>query len=49
MGGVRRLIDPTSQFSDFLEVGLNQLECGSDEGTDRLSANVEYTALFLGV
>ena len=49
VGGVRRLIDPTSQFSDFLEVGLNQLECGSDEGTDRLSANVEYTALFLGV
>ena len=49
VGGVRRVIDPTSQFSDFLEVGLNQLECGSDEGTDRLSANVEYTALFLGV
>lgn len=49
VGGVRCLIDPTSQFSDFLEVGLNQLECGSDEGTDRLSANVEYTALFLGV
>ena len=49
IGGTRCTIDPTSQFSDFLEVGMNQLVCGSDEGTDTLSANVEYTALFLGV
>lgn len=49
IGGTRCTIDPTSAFSDFLEVGLNQLECGSDEGTDTVSANVEYTALFLGV
>ena len=49
VGGTRCLIDPTSQFSDFLEVGLNQLECGANEGTDKLAASVEYTALFLGV
>lgn len=48
-GGVRCLIDPASRFSDFLEVGLNQLAFGSDEGSDSLSANVQYTALFYGI
>ena len=48
-GGVRCLIDPASRFSDFLEVGLNQLTFGSDEGSDSLSANVQYTALFYGI
>lgn len=49
IGNARCTIDPTSRFSDFLEVGLNQLEFGSDEGIGTVSANVEYTALFLGV
>lgn len=49
IGATRCTIDPTSTFSDFLEVGLNQLECGSDEGVGTVSAHVESTALFLGV
>lgn len=49
IGSARCTIDPKSQFADFLEVGLNQLTFGSDEGIGRLSADVEYTALFLGV
>lgn len=49
IGNARCTIDPSSQFSDFLAVGLNQIECGSDEGTGSLSADVAYTALFLGV
>ena len=49
IGGTRCLIDPTSQFSDFLEVGLNQLAYGSDDGSASLAANVQYTALFYGI
>jgi Phage tail protein. len=49
IGGTRCLIDPTSQFSDFLEVGLNQITYGSDDGSAGLAANVRYTALFYGV
>ena len=33
IGGTRCLIDPTSQFSDFLEKGLNRLAYGSDNGS----------------
>jgi hypothetical protein len=49
IGGTRCLIDPTSQFSDFLEVGLNQLAYSSDDGSASLAANVQYTALFYGI
>lgn len=49
IGGTRCLIDPSSQFSDFLEVGLNQLAYGSDDGSAALAANVQYTALFYGI
>ena len=49
IGGTRCTIDPTSEFSGFLEVGQNSLICGSDEGAGTLSANVEYTALFYGI
>lgn len=49
INGSRCLIDPSSQFSDFLEVGLNQIGYGSDEGSGNLAANVQYTALYLGV
>lgn len=49
IGGARCHIDPTSQFSDFLEKGLNQLTYSSNEGSDNLAANVKYTALFYGI
>lgn len=49
IGGTRCLIDPSSQFSNFLEVGLNQLAYGSDDGSAALAANVQYTALFYGI
>ena len=49
INGTSCLIDPSSRFSGFLEVGLNQLTFGSDEGSDSLSANVQYTALFYGI
>ena len=49
VNGSRCLIDPTSRFSDFLEVGLNQLAYGSDDGSAVLAVNVQYTALFYGI
>lgn len=49
VNGKRGLIDPTSVFSDFLEPGLNQIEYGSDDGSDMISASIKYTALYLGV
>lgn len=49
VNGNRALIDPTSVFSDFLESGLNQIAYGSDNGSDTISASLQYTALYLGV
>lgn len=49
INGTRCLIDPSSQFSDFLEPGLNHIVCGSDIGEGVMAANVQYTALYLGV
>ena len=49
INGNRGLIDPTSVFSDFLEPGLNQIAYGSDDGSDMISASIQYTALYLGV
>ena len=49
VNGGKCLIDPSSQFSDFLEVGLNHISYGSDEGSGNLAVSVQYTALYLGV
>lgn len=49
INGVRCQIDPSSQFSDFLEIGLNQISFGSESGSGSLAANVRYTTLYLGV
>lgn len=49
INGAACLIDPVSQFSDFLETGLNQLTFGSDEGTGNISASVQCTSLFYGI
>lgn len=49
INGNRCLIDPSSQFSDFLAVGTNNLRYTSDEGSSDISANIRCTALYLGV
>ena len=49
VNGERAAIDPTSVFSDFLERGLNQIDYGSDDGSDMIAASLTYTALYLGV
>ena len=49
VNGERANIDPTSVFSDFLERGLNQIDYGSEDGSDMIAANLTYTALYLGV
>ena len=49
VNGGRAMIDPTSVFSDFLEIGLNQIDYGSDDGSDMIAASLTYTALYFGV
>lgn len=49
INGIRCLIDPSSQFSDFLAVGTNNLRYTSDEGSSDIAANIQCTALYLGV
>lgn len=49
INGIRCLIDPSSQFSDFLAVGTNNLRYTSDEGSSDIAANIRCTALYLGV
>lgn len=49
VNGTRCIIAPESRFSEFLEMGLNNIECGADVGGSQITANIEYTALFMGV
>lgn len=49
INGSRCLIDPSSQFSDFLAVGENHLRYSSDNGSGDIAASVQCTALYLGV
>lgn len=49
VNGSRCLIDPSSQFSDFLEVGQNHIRYSSDGGSSNIAANIQCTALYLGV
>lgn len=49
INGVRCIISPESRFSEFLEMGLNEIECGADTGGNQITATIEYTALFMGV
>lgn len=49
INGSRCLIDPSSQFSDFLEVGQNHIKYSSDSGSSDIAANIQCTALYLGV
>lgn len=49
INGERCLTNPSSQFSDFLTVGENNLRYSSDEGSGDIAVNVQCTALYLGV
>ena len=49
INGSRCIINPSSQFSDFLAVGTNNLRYTSDEGSSDIAANIQCTALYLGV